>query len=224
MHRILLILAVSLVWIWGYGLTIEVADYGYGDGKIRNYREGPWTGTHTWAYGTYTVSGKVLSEGQVSTPLGSYPAVLVRYYYQTDVISYYNYQWETRGCGIIAYTMTLNNGMPYILNQADPNVANEDHVATVSSLKASIGPNPFTADLSLALVSKNSYPVSVSIYDLKGRLVSRSEHTLKAETELSLDLSQDFVSQTAGIYFISIKAGEEKLVRKVTIRKPIWCI
>lgn len=314
MRRILLILAVSLVWIWGYGLTLEVADYGYGDGKIRNYSEGPWTapdtdlsegtnkswsfsmpsagyvnntfhsvnnpngfpganmsaaynqymldyyssgtlyyqdngsdilnigytgspnlvwnppvpmglphylgktwsGTHGWAYGTYTVSGRVLSEGQVSTPLGSYPALLVRYYYHTDVINYYCYQWETKEYGIIAYTMTLNNGMLYVLNQADPNVANEDNVAETPSLKAGIGPNPFTASLSLALVSKASNPVSISIYDLKGRLVSHSEHRLKAGTELNLDLFQDVVGQAAGIYFISINAGEEKLVRKVT--------
>jgi len=314
MRRMILILVVSLLWISGYGITIELGDYGYAEGKIRNYSEEPWTasctdlsegtnktwsfsmptagyvnntfhtvqnvssfpnanisatydqytldyysngtmyyqntgsdilnigytgypnlvwnppvpvglphylgktwtGTHNWAYGSYTVSGKVLVEGQVSTPLGRYPAVLMRYYYQTDVISYYNYQWETREYGIIAYTNTLNNGMLYVLNQAEPNVANDDYVTQAPSLKASIGPNPFAADLSLALVSKNSHPVSVSIYDLRGRLVSHSKHSLKAGIELQLDLTQEFVSQATGIYFVSITAGTEKLVRKFT--------
>ncbi len=314
MRRIILILAISLVWIMGSGLTLEVGDYGYTDGKIRNYSEGPWnssgtdlsegtkkvwsfsmpsagyvnntfhsvqnvsgfpganmsavydqytlnyhtngtlyyqntgsdilnigytgspnlvwnppvpmglphylgktwSGTHDWAYGTYTVSGKVLSEGQVSTPMGSYEALLVRYYYQTNVISYYYYQWETKEYGIIAYTNTLNDGMLYVLNQADPNVANEDQVAQIPSLKATLGPNPFASDLSLSLESKSSHPVSVSIYDLKGRLVTKSEHTLKAGVETQLDLSQVFTNQAAGLYFVCVKAGNEKLVKKVT--------
>lgn len=314
MRRMMMILAVMLLGSWAYGLTIEVADYGYTDGKIRNYQEGPWnsagtdlsegtnkiwnfsmpsagyinntfhsvnnpsgfpganmsaaydqytinyyssgtlyyqnagndilnigytgspnlvwnppvpmglphnlgdtwTGMHSWAYGTYTVSGKVLAQGQVSTPLGSYPALLVRYYYQTNVISYYCYQWETKEYGIIAYSNTLNSGMLYVLNQADPNVANEDCVAAAPSLKASLGPNPFSADLSLALVSKASSPVSISIYDLKGRLVAKREHNLKAGTELNLNLTKDLAEQAVGMYFIAIKAGGEKIVRKVT--------
>jgi len=314
MRRMILILGISLLWILGYGLTIEVADYGYADGKIRNYLEGPWNssstdltegtgkvwnfsmpsagyvnntfhsvqnvsafpganmsavydqytldyhsngtlyyqnsgsdilnigytgspnlvwnppvpmglphnlgdswiGMHSWAYGTYTVSGDVLAEGQVTTSLGSYPALLVCYHYQTNVISYYNYQWETKEYGIIAYTNTLNNGMLYVLSQADPNVTNEDCLAPAPTLKATIGPNPFAHDLSLTLSSKSSHPVSVSIYNLKGRLVAKSEHTLKAGEETQLDLSHAFANQAAGLYFVSIKAGNEKLVKKVT--------
>lgn len=314
MRRMILILAISLLWIWGYGLTIEVADYGYEDGKIRNYSEGPWhssttdlsegtnktwsfsmpsdgyvnntfhnvqnvsgfpganisaaydqytldyyssgtlyyqnsgsdilnigytgypnlvwnppvpmglphylgktwTGTHDWAYGTYSISGTVLSEGQVSTPLGSYPALLVRYYYQTNVLSYYNYQWETKEYGIIAYTNTLNNGMLYVLNQADPNVVSVNDLVQTPSLKASIGPNPFGSELSLKVISKASSPISISIYDLKGRLVSHYEHSRKAGTELNLDLAQDMANQATGIYFVSIVSGNDKLVRRVT--------
>lgn len=314
MRRILLILATMLLWIMGYGLTIEVDDYGYTDGKIRNYREGPWdssgtdlsegsnkvwnfslptagyvnntfhsvqningfpganmsaiydqytldyysngtlyyqntgsdilnigytgypnlvwnppvpmglphslgktwTGVHDWAYGTYNVSGKVLAEGQVTTPLGSYPALLVRYYYQTNVISYYNYQWETKEYGVIAYTMTLNDGMLYVLDEADPSVANEDVLAPVPTLKATLGPNPFRADICLSLESKSAHPVSVSIYDLKGRFISSSEYTLKAGEETQLDLRDAFTDQAVGIYFIAIKSGTEKQVLKVT--------
>lgn len=314
MRRILMILAISLLCIWGYGLTIEVADYGYGDGKIRNYNEGlwtasgtdlsegtnktwsfslptagyvnntfhnvqnvsgfpganmsaaydqytldyhssgtlyyqdngsdilsigytgypnlvwnppvpmglphflgkTWTGTHSWAYGTYTVSGKVLSEGQISTPLGSYPALLVRYYYQTDVLSYYNYQWETREYGIIAYANTLNNGMLYVLNQADPNIVSVEDMVQAPFFHASIGPNPFSSELSLAVISKADKPVSVSIYDLKGRLVCSGEYSLKAGAELSLDLTRDMANRAVGIYFVSIETGGEKLVKIVT--------
>ncbi len=314
MRRIILILAVSLLCIWGYGITIEVADYGYSDGKIRNYSEGPWnssntdltegtnkvwsfsmpsagyvnnsfhsvqnvsgfpnanmsadydqytldyysngtlyyqntgsdilsigytaspnfvwnpavpmglphylgktwSGTHNWAYGTYTISGKVLAEGQIFTPLGSYPALLVRYYYQTNVISYYYYQWETKEYGIMAYTITVNDGMLYVLNQADPNVVSVDDVVAAPSLKASLSPNPFAGELSLAIVSKSASPISVSIYNLKGRLVAQRLHNLEAETELQLDLRDVFTEQAAGIYFVTLKAGKEKLVRKVT--------
>lgn len=314
MRRIVLILAMALLLIRGYSLTIEVNDYGYEEDKIRNYSEGPWnepgtdvsegtnkvwsfsmpsagyvnntfhnvqnasgfpnanisatynqytldnfssgtqyyqntgsdilsigytaypnfvwsppvpaglphylgktwTGTHSWAYGTYTVSGNVIAEGQVSTPLGSYSALLVRYYYQTNVISYYCYQWETKEYGIIAYTITLNNGMLYVLNQADPNVANDDYLAEAPSLKANISPNPFAGNLSLAVESKSNSPVRVKIYNLRGRLVARSEHSLPAGKELRLDLAEDFACQIPGIYFISIQSGKEKLIRKVT--------
>jgi len=314
MRRMILILAISLLWIWGYGLTIEVADYGYEDGKIRNYSEGPWhssttdlsegtnktwsfsmpsdgyvnntfhnvqnvsgfpganisaaydqytldyytsgtqyyqntgsdilsigytaspnlvwsppvpqglphylgktwSGTHNWAYGTYTISGKVLAEGQISTPLGSYSALLVRYYYQTNALSYYYYQWETKEYGIMAYTITVNDGMLYVLNQADPNVVNaEDEIAT-PFLKASLSPNPFSGNLSLALETKTTNSVSVSIYNLKGRLVAQHQHNLEAEAELQLDLTDVFANQAAGIYFVCLKAGKEKLLRKVT--------
>lgn len=314
MRRMIIILAISLLCIRAFGITIEVADYGYGDGKIRNYSEGPWnssstdltegtnkvwnfsmpsagyvnstfhsvnnpsgfpdanmsatydqytldyyssgtqyyqntgsdilsigytaspnfvwsppvpmglphylgktwSGTHSWAYGTYEVSGKVIAEGQVTTHLGSYQAVLVRYYYQTNVISYYYYQWETKEYGIIAYTITVNNGMLYVLNQADPNVVCVDDVVAPPSLKASLSPNPFSGDLSLALFSKSASPVSVSVYNLKGRLVARRQHYLISGTELQLDLTEDFTNQAAGIYFISLIAGEEKIMRKVT--------
>jgi len=314
MRRMTLVMAISLLWIWGYGITIEVGDYGYSEGKIRNYSEGPWnssstditegtnkvwnfsmpsagyvnnsfhsvqnvsgfpnanmsaaydqytldyyssgtqyyqntgsdilsigytaspnfvwspavpmglphylgktwSGTHSWAYGTYTVSGKVIAEGQVTTPLGSYQAILVRYCYQTNVISYYYYQWETKEYGIIAYTITVNNGMLYVLNQADPNVVSVQDVVAPPSLKASLSPNPFSGDLSLALVTKSASPVSVNVYNLKGRLVAHRQLNLKAGTEMKLDLTPDLAKQAAGIYFISIKAGNEKLVRKVT--------
>jgi hypothetical protein len=310
----ILILAVSVVCIRGLGITIEIGDYGYAEGKIRNYSEGPWTpsgtdisegtnkvwnfnmpsagyvnntyhnvqnvsgfpsanisatydqytlnyysngtqyyqntgsdilnigytaspdfvwnppvpmglphylgktwtGTHSWAYGTYNVSGKVIAEGQVTTPLGCYDAELVRYYYQTNVINYYCYQWETKEYGIIAYTITVNEGMLYVLNQAEPNVANVDYLVDAPSLKATISPNPFAGNLCLTVESRNGNPVSVSIYNLRGRIVTRSEHILPAGKELRLDLTKDFACQIPGIYFISVKAGKEKLVRKVT--------
>jgi len=314
MRRLMVILVISFVWIVGYGVTIEVGDYGFGEGKIRNYSEGPWnssgtdlsegtgkvwsfsmptagyvnntyhncqnvsgfpsaniagtydqytldyytngtqyyyntgsdilnigytaspnfvwnpavpmglphylgktwTGTHSWAYGTYTVSGKVIAEGQVTTPLGSYAAVLTRYYYQTNVISYYFYQWETKEYGIIAYTITVNNGMLYVLNQADANVANNDYVGQAPALRATLSPNPFAGDVSLVLEARNDEPVRVNIYDLRGRSVARREHALQAGRELRLDLAQDFSGQVPGIYLISVESGQEKLIRKVT--------
>lgn len=314
MRRMILIFASLLLWIMGYGLTIELGDYGYTDGKIRNYLEGPWnssvtdlsegtnkvwnfsmpsagyvnntfhsvqnvsgfpganmsasydqytldyyssgtlyyqntasdilnigytgypnlvwnppvpmglphylgktwTGTHSWAYGSYNVSGKVLAEGQVTTPLGSFAALLVRYYYQTNVISYYYYQWETREYGIIAYAMTLNDGMLYVLNQADPNVANHDSQAPAPSLRASLGPNPFGRELFLSLETKSSDPVSVSIFDLKGRCISRSDYSLQAGEETRLELSPAFADQPVGVYFVSIKSGIDRVVRKVS--------
>lgn len=314
MSRLMLLIAFSILWTRGYGLMIEVEDYGYSEGKIRNYAQGSWnasdtdltagtnktwsfsmpsagyvnntyhhvqnasgfpnanisatyeqyilnyyssgtlyyqntgddilsmgytgspdfvwnppvpiglphylgkswTGTHNWAYGTYTVSGNVISEGQISTPLGSFQAILVRYLYQTNAISYYVYQWETTQYGIIAYALTVNDGMLYVLNQAEPNTI-ADWVVEVPPLKTVIGPNPFKVDLSLSLESKRNEVANVSIYDLRGRLVARKEHSLQGGSELHIDLVQEFASKAAGIYFISIKAETEKVIHKVTI-------
>lgn len=95
-------------------------------------------------------------------------------------------------------------------------MANDDYVAQAPSLKATIGPNPFSSELSLAVISKADKPVSVSIYDLKGRLVCSGEYSLKAGAELNLDLTRDMANRAVGIYFVSIETGGEKLVKKVT--------
>lgn len=184
-------------------------------GLPHNYLGKTWTGTHNWAYGTYTVSGYVLSEGHVSTPLGTFEALLVRYHYQTDVISYYVYQWETGRYGIIAYANTLNEGMLYVLEEGTPNAAS-DSVLEAVPLRAVIGPNPFRANLSIALESKRNELVNVGIYDLRGRLIARKEYSLQGGSELHLDLDHEFTSKAAGIYFISIKAETEKVIHKVT--------
>lgn len=314
MRRMLLLLVVLTVWIGGYGLTIEVGDYGYGEGKVRNYSEGPWnssgtdlsegtgkswsfsmpnagyvnntfhlvqnvsgfptanisadynqyttgyytsgtqyyrntgsdilsigytaspnfvwnpavpmglphyvgktwTGTHSWQYGSYTVSGKVISEGQITTPLGSYAAVCVRFYYQTNAISYYYYQWETKEYGIIAYVITVNGGMLYVLNQADSNVANDDNVAEFPTLKATTSPNPFANELRLTLKSETDSPARLTIYDLRGRAISERLISLSKDSETELELGEAFLDQAPGIYILTVRAGKEKLTRKIT--------
>lgn len=170
---------------------------------LPHYPGKTWQGSHSWQYGTYTVSGKVISEGQLSTPLGSYPAICVRYYYQYNAGNYYFYQWETREYGIMAYTITLNGGMLYVLNQAEQNVAVSDPELSPSAPVFSFGPNPFSQELKLSFKDASPSPAEISVFNLKGQLVRRWQNF--RSSELIWD-GTDAASRelAAGVYLLRI--------------------
>ena len=180
---------------------------------LPHYPGKTWQGTHSWQYGTYTVDGKVISEGQISTPLGSDPAVCVRYYYQNNVNNYYFYQWETREYGIMAYTITLNGGMLYVLNQADQNVAVNDPELIPSALDYSYGPNPFIQELTITLKDASSSPVDLSVYNIKGQRLFHRQYL--RTSEIVWDGKDDASNELSkGIYLLRIsRDGNSRTVR-----------
>jgi hypothetical protein len=93
--------------------------------------------------------------------------------------------------------------------------ANADNIApALSGLQISASPNPFTAELSIQLKSRQSQPAQVSIYNLRGQLI----RTLSAQTnsKLSWDGSDDMQNQVAqGMYLVKVTAGSETTSAKV---------
>ena len=180
---------------------------------LPHYLGKTWQGTHSWQYGSYTVSGSVISEGQLNTPLGSYSALCVRYYYQNSYSNYNCYQWETREYGIMAYAIDLNGGMLYVLNQADQNVAISDPELIPSVPEFSFGPNPFNSEFKISFKDASSSPAEICIFNLKGQLL-RKWQNFRA-TELVWDGRDSSSTQVSkGVYLLRIsRDGNIRTVR-----------
>lgn len=169
-----------------------------------------WQGNHAWAYGSYSIQGKVISEGTLSTHLGSFPALCVRYHYQTTNFSYYYYQWESTQYGIMAYALDLNGGMLYVLESAQANeVAGDDPaVAGLPALRAH--PDPSGGSFCLQFQQKHSARVDLSVYNLRGQKVFQRDYGIlpAGANELAVDIMASGQSPLpAGVYLLRLKHG-----------------
>ncbi|HNX00135.1 MAG TPA: T9SS type A sorting domain-containing protein [Candidatus Cloacimonadota bacterium] len=186
---------------------------------LPHYLNKTWTSTNTWTYGTYVITGKVIAEGSLTTHWGTHQAVLVRYYYTTTSLSYYCYQWETKEYGIEAYTNTLNGGMLYVLNEAEPNsVPNSDATVTPSPFNVTVYPNPAQRVVNLKLNKTTDEPISLQIYNIRGELV-HSENKVQT-TQLHWDMkdSNDKIV-SAGIYFYRIESDKHIMKGSFVVMK-----
>lgn len=174
---------------------------------LPHYLGKTWQGTHIYEYGTYTVTGNVISEGTISTHLGTFPALCVRYHYTSSTFSYYYYQWETQEYGITAYTNDLNGGMLYVLEQADPNQVSVQDSSLSPELKLSVYPNP--ARDKLWIKSSGDVPMrySLSLYDLRGRLVAVSGDLILSKQAGAYPVDLLRPSLPTGIYFLQIDSA-----------------
>ena len=168
-----------------------------------------WQGDHAYTYGSYHVAGKVISEGTISTHLGSFPALLIRYLYSTSSFSYYVYQWETLEYGITAYALTLNGGMLHVLHQATPNVVATSEALAPSIDHLNIYPNPSNGDFTLGFHLQKASPIQVKIYNLRGQLLHSQSYPALPIGKNSLDIH---LFQNAeeppkpGLYILKIKS------------------
>ena len=180
-----------------------------------------WQGTHAWLYGSYTVSGKVISEGSISIPLGSFPALCIRYHYETTNFDYYYYQWETTEYGIVAYANTLNGGMLYVLEDAEPNGSALDEELACAVPELCLYPNPMlntspVAGLSIefSMAKKPAGQPVIRIYNLKGQkvktIVLTDECSLGNKSGLRSDPKQN------GIFYSTLWNGRDDNDRKLT--------
>lgn len=186
---------------------------------LPHYLGKTWQGTHSWTYGTYNVSGRVISEGTITTALGSFPAICVRYHYQTNSFSYDNYQWETEEYGISAYALDLNGGMLYVLNQAEPNVAVDDSALVPQSLSADISPNPFRDKICISLKGGNAGQNTVCIYNIRGQKLFEQRYSDSEAKSIEIDLAQqslDVSAMPCGVYLLSVESGASRIVRRMT--------
>ena len=78
-------------------------------------------------------------------------------------------------------------------------------------------PNPFSGDTELHFVLKNSYDVTISIYDELGNLVAvvKEERMDSGEHYINYDAS----NLKQGIYFCELKADDKKVVKKMVVIK-----
>lgn len=82
---------------------------------------------------------------------------------------------------------------------------------------ASAYPNPFADDASIAFVAKETLPLSVSIYNLRGQLMREEELVLRAgNSEYVWDGKDSRGTETAaGIYFLRARSGRDTQVIKL---------
>lgn len=78
-----------------------------------------------------------------------------------------------------------------------------------------IYPNPFTEFLNIDFYLSKNDKLSVSLFDVTGKLVARynNENALKGFFPLVFDVPNHLIS--AGIYILKIEIGEEKMVKKL---------
>jgi hypothetical protein len=76
-------------------------------------------------------------------------------------------------------------------------------------------PNPFRTSTTFKYVVPKTSFVSIEVYDVLGRLVDRLENSHKAPGTYELVWQPDHLKQ--GTYFCRMKAGDQLLVRKVTL-------
>ncbi|MBL8028048.1 MAG: T9SS type A sorting domain-containing protein, partial [Fibrobacteres bacterium] len=88
----------------------------------------------------------------------------------------------------------------------------------------SISPNPFTSNTTLNFSTEKDGKVSVSVWDTRGRLVSRltpEDHSLKAGTHTVAWNGRDAMSRkvTAGVYFMKVSADGKNFCNKVLLSR-----
>ncbi len=179
-----------------------------------------WQGTYNYTseYGSvdYTISGSVIAEGQLTTHWGTHSAVLVKFHYSSNT-EYDAYQWETKEYGIEVFSNSLNGGLVYVLNEAQPNiVASDDQIASPIIQKVTVYPNPSKDIINLQVSTKQPDNLDVSIYNIKGELVFQDKQTAnRTITWNGKNLKQNKVMP--GIYFYRIDLGRQIATGKFVI-------
>lgn len=137
--------------------------------------------------------------------------------------------WVATSCELVAFIQNLDTkeiiqGQKImIFNLTAPPVANDDPgLPALQTSLAGIAPNPFSEKTSISYSVKESAPVSLGVYNLKGQLVK----TLVAETKAAgtyqlswdgLDASGNQVAN--GAYILRLSSGQDVSTRKLMLIK-----
>ena len=92
-----------------------------------------------------------------------------------------------------------------------------DSIHLPSSFGLTIYPNPFNAQAEFILDLSRSENVRVEMYDVLGRLqrIVASERMRAGDQKIR----NDGYGLASGIYFLNVKAGEKRVVKKVVMMK-----
>lgn len=84
-------------------------------------------------------------------------------------------------------------------------------------LKAVIFPNPGqTGDISILIESKDTRDLKVSLFEMEGRLLDEREYSDPGPSPVTLSFPLQGLG--SGVYFVEIRAGEDRVVKKVLIQ------
>lgn len=123
-------------------------------------------------------------------------------------------QIERMGAIVAAYRPSLFNG------SIEPAAAHPTQLAPVSALKPVLefrgaGPNPFRDATVLYFSLTRSEPVSLKVFDVAGKLVATLIDGRLPEGDHSALFRGDGLA--AGMYFVALRAGEEKATRSMML-------
>lgn len=104
----------------------------------------------------------------------------------------------------------LDNFRDYVFTETSPSVGVEDELCQ-DCVNFLVAPNPTSGTFRVILENGNVEPLTVSVTDLNGRLVRKSEHSHAGNIELNLD--------NTGLYFITLsQEGSAPITRKLIVR------
>lgn len=76
-------------------------------------------------------------------------------------------------------------------------------------------PNPFSKNTNLTYALLRTGPLSISIYDISGRVLRRIDKETKSKNGVSI---LDFDGLNSGVYFIMFKSGDYRITKKVIMK------
>lgn len=79
----------------------------------------------------------------------------------------------------------------------------------------SVYPTPTKGTVSVDISAVDFGDVNVKIYNVMGQVITQSTNNSSAVSEMKFDLS----SQTDGMYFVEVRSGDNKVVKKVILDK-----
>jgi hypothetical protein len=186
---------------------------------LPHYLGKTWQGTHTYIYGGHSIDAKVISEGTISTHLGTYPALCVRYSYTSEYLNYNCYQWETVEYGIIAYSNDLNGGMLYVLHEASPGVSVSDNLVPTPQPGLIVYPNPTKDSVTILLDKHQNSSSKIEIYNMKGQLIHQSKVAVPSDDDATLRLDIASMVNTSGVYILRLSDSKSIRTTKIVVNR-----
>jgi hypothetical protein len=89
----------------------------------------------------------------------------------------------------------------------------------LSNIFNEVYPNPFNLSTTISYEIENSCNVSISIYDLHGKKITRLVDEFKAPGRYSFIFNTEHLNLSSGVYFCRMKAGDFFEVKKLILSK-----
>lgn len=144
--------------------------------------------------------------------------------------TYYNMLWEDLGdttiwslnraavdLASVWYTAWVNAGSPY-----PPGVVAIDEIQTPRAFQVNAYPNPFNARTLFQFSTKHSSNLSLTIYDLSGRLVKTifSDNIAAGTYTFNWDgTSNTGAALTSGVYLAEFRSPQNRTIQKISLIK-----